>query len=57
MKKTLVSGDVSSIGEYRIEISRVCFGLGFHVTLTHSLTQKESKVAYACEAVGDKKET
>ena len=38
------------IGEYRVKIGRVRCGLGFYCythSLTHSLTQKDSIVAYA----------
>ena len=50
--KNSVSEEVSKIGEYRIEIGKVRCGLGFHCyththSLSHSLTEKDSIVAYA----------
>ena len=50
----MVSGNVSRIREYRIEIDRVRCGLGFYFMLMHSLTQKVSIVAYAYKAVSYK---
>lgn len=42
---------MSKIGKYWIEICKFVVGLHSTVTLTHSLTKKDSMVAYAQEAV------
>ena len=50
LKGPFVSGKVSKIGEYRIEIGKVRCGLGFYC-YTQSLNQMNSIVAHAQEAV------